>query len=211
MLILASASEARRALLEQINVEHSVMVSEINEDNFYHENIKELVQILAAKKAESVVSRLSSDDNLLNYRNKASAILGCDSLFEFNGQAFGKPKSSEEAIERLKEMSSNTGIIHTGHCFIYRKENRSNLREERFNGILKGVVSTKISFSILSPIEISKYVNTEEPMKCAGGFSIDGKGAIFIDSIEGCYSNVIGLSLPWLKKAFNVSSLNLIN
>ena len=70
------------------------------------------------------------------------------------------------------------------------------------NNFCQGVVSTKIEFMCLSNVEILQYASIQEPYKCAGGFSIDGYGGKFIKKIDGCFSNVIGLSLPWLKKNF---------
>ena len=66
--------------------------------------------------------------------------------------------------------------------------------------IIEKIVSTKIRFREIRKPEIDEYVATGEPLNCAGGFSLDGKGGIFISSLEGCYSNVIGLSLPWLSQ-----------
>ncbi len=187
------------------------MVSDVNEKEFSHPNVKSLVEMLSIEKARSVLSKILLCNRDVNYKKKAIAILGCDSLFELNGKFFGKPKNAIEASNRLRILSSRTGIIHTGHCFLYRKSIDYNSREASFSGIIKDVISTKISFSSLSDVEIAKYVQTEEPMKCAGGFSIEGKGSVFIESIDGCYSNVIGLSLPWLKRAFFKAGIPLIN
>jgi len=188
-------------LLSQLSIEHLVMISDVNEKDFAHSNVKALVQMLAIAKAKSVLSKILFEKGTENYKNKALAILGCDSLFEFDGKIFGKPENSIEASNRLAIMSSRSGILHTGHCFIYKTMASPNSREEGFSGVIKNVISTKINVSCISDHEISRYVQTGEPMKCAGGFSIDGKGAAFIESIEGCYSNVIGLSLPWLRSA----------
>ncbi len=211
MLILASASKARRDLLRQLSIDHLVMISDVNENDFSHTNVKELVQMLSIEKAKSVLSKLDLSTEGSNYKNKALAILGCDSLFELNGKFFGKPKNSLEASQRLKMISSRSGKIHTGHCLLYRKSTNSGFREEEFSGVIKSVISTKINFSALTDAEIAKYVQTEEPMRCAGGFSLEGKGSAFIEGIEGCYSNVIGLSLPWLKKALNASDIPFMN
>ena len=67
------------------------------------------------------------------------------------------------------------------------------------NGFSEGVVSTKVEFICLSNIDILKYASTSEPYNCAGGFAIEGYGGLFIKKIDGCFTNVIGLSLPWLK------------
>ncbi|KGG20719.1 Septum formation protein Maf [Prochlorococcus marinus str. SS2] len=205
-MILASASQARRNLLEQLSIKYAVMVSHIDEGKYNSQNVKELVQALSFAKTESVVS-----EYIFNCRkeNKALAILGCDSLFEFDGEILGKPRNKSEAICRLEKFSSKSGILHTGHCLMYRQNLNNKVIGKSFDGIICDVVSTRINFSELSNVEITKYVETGEPINCAGGFAIDGKGAVFIKSIEGCYSNVIGLSLPWLRYALNKAGMSL--
>ena len=76
------------------------------------------------------------------------------------------------------------------------------------NEIFQGVVSTKIEFMSLTINEIINYSEIPEPYQCAGGFAIEGKGGMFIKKIDGCFSNVIGLSLPWLKTNLEKSGLS---
>ena len=201
MLILASASQARKSLIERLSIDYRVIVSQIDEQKFQHPNIKGLVQKLSIAKAEFVDSRFLLKDIDEEFSNRASAILGCDSLFKFNGYVYGKPKTKKNAIERWKMMSGNSGFLHTGHCLMYKSNLKFSFRERFFKGIYSDVISTKINFSNLSDTEIVNYVETEEPINCAGGFAIDGKGAAFIESINGCATNVMGLSLPWLRQA----------
>ncbi|WP_269623223.1 nucleoside triphosphate pyrophosphatase [Prochlorococcus marinus] len=208
MLILASASKARRSLLNQLSINFEVMVSNIDEENSQFRNIKDLVQRLAIAKAQFVQSEIESNYNDLSKNKKILGVLGCDSLFEFNGEIFGKPKNVFEASQRLKMISSQSGVLHTGHCLAYRRINKANKREESFEGLIKGVVSTSIDFCEISDDFIDYYVNTLEPLKCAGGFSIDGKGSTIIKGINGCYSNVLGLSLPWLWDSLDKASIN---
>ena len=92
---------------------------------------------------------------------------------------------------------------------LYRRKKKTNKNPERFEGLLQGVVSTSIQFCKISDDFIDFYVKTLEPLQCAGGFSIDGKGSIFIKGINGCYSNVLGLSLPWLWESLEKSSIAL--
>ncbi len=211
MLILASASKARKSLLKRFGIDHLVIVSEINEDEISHCNVKKLVELLAIAKTESVVSKILLDASTVNHENTAIAVLGCDSLFEFNGEVFGKPRNAIEASDRLSKMSSKSGILHTGHCFMYRKICTNRDREKSFSGIIKNVISTKVNFSRLTDADIVNYVQTGEPLNCAGGFALEGKGSVFIESIEGCYSNVIGLSLPWLRNALSKALIPLFD
>lgn len=179
------------------------MPSDIDEDTYKNENIIDLVQDLANAKAKKVAEKLLKCDlNSFDLR-QIESVLGCDSMFEVQGKFFGKPKNHEEAIERLIMISANTGILHTGHCLLYRKKTKDKVGGSVFSYSFKKVVSTKIHFSEMSLVDIKKYVSTREPLGCAGGFSLDGNGARFIESIEGCFSNVIGISLPWLNKVIN--------
>tara|TARA_B100000700_G_C14793516_1_gene737049 strand:+ start:164 stop:802 length:639 start_codon:yes stop_codon:yes gene_type:complete len=203
VLILASASKARQELLNKAGVNYKIMVSDIEESDFDDSDITLLVQKLSFAKAEKVLSRIINQKSKNNAFDKAFAVLGCDSLFEFKGEIFGKPSSKEEAFDRWKRMSAEKGVIHTGHTLLFtRFPNEEYINSKSFK-VIEGVVSTSVYFEDLSDNEIINYVNTGESLKCAGGFAIDGKASIYIKKIEGCYSNVIGLSLPWLRNSMD--------
>ena len=107
-------------------------------------------------------------------------------------------------------MSGKSGFLHTGHCLILIDNSKCDLKSISLNKSFEGVVSTKIEFMSLSNIEIIKYSLIPEPYNCAGGFAIEGYGGLFIKKIDGCFSNVVGLSLPWLKtnlEKFGLSKL----
>ena len=126
-------------------------------------------------------------------------ILGCDSIFEFKGEAYGKPSNKEEAFIRWKKMSGEFGFLHTGHTLIIGNfDSTSNIF--KITEIIKDTVSSRVYFSNLEDWEIKSYVDTNEPLYCAGGFALEGIGGKYIEKIEGCFSNVMGLSLPWLRK-----------
>ena len=211
MLILASRSKGRKELLQRSGIKFEVIVSNFDEDKIKDRNAKSLVKKLSFKKAEAVVLNILSKSEEYNSKNNVQAVLGCDSLFEFKGEIFGKPRSKEEALNRWIRMSSKFGELHTGHSLIYRNNiGQKDFRNRNFNGLISEVISTKVHFAKLEAPEIADYVDTEEPMNCAGGFAIEGKGAFFVETIDGCYSNVIGLSLPWLRKALVKASLSFI-
>ncbi|WP_269613488.1 nucleoside triphosphate pyrophosphatase [Prochlorococcus marinus] len=196
MFVLASASKARQKLLNQIALKHRVIVSDFDETQ-----LKELdpilkVKFLAKGKAESALKKLIKENQALN---TFEALLGCDSLFEFDGEIFEKPINKEQLISRWQRMSGQSGFLHTGHYLISLDNSKSNIERISQNNSCEGVVSTKIEFMSLSNIEIIKYASIQEPYNCAGGFAIEGYGGLFIKKIEGCFSNVVGLSLPWLK------------
>ena len=128
-------------------------------------------------------------------------------MFEFEGEIFGKPINKEQLLSRWEKMSGKSGFLHTGHYLISIDNSKCDLKSISLNKYLEGVVTTKIDFMCLSNSEILKYALTSEPYNCAGGFAIEGYGGLFIKKIDGCFSNVIGLSLPWLKT--NIEQLGL--
>jgi septum formation protein len=138
-----------------------------------------LVQTLSQCKAQKVANQF-----------KEGLILGCDSILSINGQIYGKPDSPEEAIARWQQMRGNQGKLYTGHTLIDQ-------------GVKKTLIKcgiTTVHFANISDQAIEAYVKTGEPLNCAGSFAIEGKGGLFVEKIEGCHSNVIGLSLPLLRK-----------
>jgi len=189
MLLLASASPARRRLLEQAGIAHHVRVSGIDEEAIRHPDPRDLVQRLAEAKAE-VVARLcreGPEDGWSLADEAFEAVLGCDSVLAFEGETFGKPRDVGEAVARWRRMAGRWGELHTGHCLV-RPHDR-----------LVETVTTRVLFAPLDGAEIEAYVATGEPLACAGGFALEGRGGLVVERIEGCFSNVIGLSLPLLR------------
>ena len=185
MLLLASASPARRRLLEQAAIPHRVQISGVDESTIQDSDPSMLVQLLAKAKAEAVASQLEETG--------ISAVLGCDSVLVFNGVVFGKPVDAQQAAERWRSMRGDWGELHTGHCLLAPGS------EASFSPRLT-CVTTRVLFSDLSDLEIEAYVNSGEPLQCAGGFALEGRGGSCVERLDGCYSNVIGLSLPLLRR-----------
>jgi septum formation protein len=177
--VLASASPARRKLLQMVGIEPVVCQSNFDELQVQSDDPAALVQMLAQCKAETVASQFSD-----------ALLLGCDSVLALNGKIYGKPESSADAIARWQQMRGNEGTLYTGHALIDQKQNQKIVR----CGI------TKVYFAKISDSVIEDYVSTGEPLKCAGSFALEGKGGLFIERLEGCHSNVIGLSLPLLRQ-----------
>jgi septum formation protein len=138
-----------------------------------------VVEILAERKA-SAVSALRPD----------ALVLGCDSLLDLDQTAFGKPGSAEQAAEMWRRLSGREATLFTGHCLIEPGGGRR----------VRGTGRTVVRFGSPSDAEVAAYVASGEPMSLAGGFSIDGRGAPFVEGIDGDPSNVIGLSLPLLRR-----------
>ncbi|MFZ4107383.1 MAG: Maf family protein [Candidatus Planktophila sp.] len=182
-IILASASSSRRRLLESAGLTISVMVSHVDEEtDFFNElSPADMVIALAITKAHTVREQI----------DYPAIIIGCDSTFEFEGQSLGKPGTPEIAVERAKRVQGNSGLLHTGHCVIDTTKDRE----------ISSIVTTKVSFDSMSDDEINDYVASGEPLHVAGGFTLDGFSSPFIPNIEGDYTNVVGISMPFIRKA----------
>jgi septum formation protein len=181
-LILASASEARRSLLSAAGIDVEVMVSGVDESAVAAEDAYSLCLALARAKARTVAADLPADPGIL--------VLGCDSVLAFEGEVFGKPANADEAAKRWAMMRGRSGVLHTGH---------------HLTGLVSGrqaeaVGTTVVHFADVTDEEISAYVATDEPLNVAGSFTLDGRGGAFVERIEGDPGNVIGLSLPLLRK-----------
>ena len=175
------------------------MSSYFDESLVMERNIKDIALKLSFSKAEVIKNKIKEINLKEELKLTSIEILGCDSIFEFKGKAFGKPIDKEDAYRRWLEMSESYGFLHTGHtllfCEFINDSKTVILKKE-----VKKTISSKIVFSKLQNKEISKYVDSLEPLNCAGGFALEGKGGKFIEKIDGCFSNVMGLSLPWLRK-----------
>jgi septum formation protein len=197
MLVLASASPARRRLLEQAAIPHRVQVSGIDEEGVVDSDPQRLVQRLARAKAEAVAEglteRVAASAHL---REPATAVLGCDSLLTVAGVVYGKPADASEAAARWRTMAGCWGELHTGHCLLPPAAARSTQPSQP----LLATVTTRVLFAALSEAEIQAYVASGEPLQCAGGFALEGRGGLLVERLEGCFSNVIGLSLPLLRR-----------
>ncbi|WP_309741709.1 MULTISPECIES: nucleoside triphosphate pyrophosphatase [unclassified Chamaesiphon] len=176
--VLASASPARRRLLQSVGINPLVCVSHFDESLIKLTDPIALVETLALRKAEVVLEQVSN-----------SLVLGCDSVLVVNGEIFGKPQNPDEAFSRWQQMRGRCGTLYTGHALIDQSQTKQVVR----------CGMTQVYFGRVSDAQIQAYVATGEPLVCAGGFALEGKGSAFIDKIEGCHSNVIGLSLPLLR------------
>lgn len=183
-IVLASASVSRRRLLESAGLKPTIMVSHVNEETDFFNAMKpaDMVIALAITKAHTIREHIDFP----------AIIIGCDSTFEFDSQSLGKPATPEMAIERASRVRGNSGLLHTGHCIIDTTKDKE----------ISSIVTTKVTFDNMTDAEIADYVATGEPLQVAGGFTLDGFSSPFIPSIEGDYTNVVGISMPFVRKAF---------
>ncbi len=186
-LLLASASLGRLTTLRSAGVEPLVQESGVDEDAVLAAAPEvtapaEAALLLARAKAEAVTP--TAEDVV---------VVGCDSLLELGRSVHGKPRNAAEATARWRVMRGGSGILHTGHWVVDR-------RPDGHHCATGAVASTMVHFADVSDDEISAYVSTGEPLQVAGAFTIDGLGGAFVERIEGDPHNVVGLSLPLLRR-----------
>jgi len=181
-IVLASQSTSRRRLLEGAGLNPTVIVSHVDEETDFFTSMSpaDMVIALAIAKAHTVRENI----------DYPAIIIGCDSTFDVDGISFGKPETPAVAIERARKISGRSGWLHTGHCIIDTEK-----------GIeIADRITTKVTFDVMNEEEIADYVASGEPLKVAGGFTLDGFGSPFIPVIEGDYTNVVGISMPFLRR-----------
>lgn len=194
-VVLASASPARAMLLSSAGVSFAVAPSAVDEDALTSQLgpravVTDIVQTLAAAKAEAVASQTHGP----------ALVIGCDSMLEFEGRAYGKPGNPESAVARWQEMRGRSGVLHTGHHLIRIS---SSAEQSAIRGALTvahEVVSTHVDFADVTDAEIRAYVATGEPLHVAGAFTLDSLGAAFVTGVTGDHANVVGLSIAALRR-----------
>jgi septum formation protein len=191
LLVLASASPARLATLRAAGLDPVVVVSGVDEDACAGLPPAELTLALAEAKAHAVA-------HLVRGAADGTFVLGCDSLLELDGQPLGKPGSAEEAVRRWRAMRGRAGILHTGHCVL--RLSAGGPEGQGIAAARSAVASTTVHFADVTDAEIEAYVATGEPLHVAGAFTLDGLGGAFVERISGDHHNVVGVSLPLLRR-----------
>ena len=181
--VLASASPARLATLRAAGLDPEVIVSGVDEDGVHADSVAELVLALASAKAGAVSGSVDGD----------GVVIGCDSLLELDGRPLGKPADAAEATSRWLSMRGRTGILHTGHTVL-------RVTDGRVVAAAAETASTTVRFAEITDAEIGAYVGSGEPLAVAGAFTIDGLGGWFVESVDGDHHNVVGLSLPLVRR-----------
>jgi nucleoside triphosphate pyrophosphatase len=176
-LILASKSPRRYELLKQVGLDFEVIPSGVLEDFLKTESPRGHVLRLAEAKAREVANK---------YPDRW--VVAADTIVYINGSILGKPKSREEAVDMLYRLSGQEHRVLTGFS-VCRSEKGETGKE---------AVQTVVRMKPLTAAEITWYVQTGEPFDKAGGYAIQGMGSFMIESIQGSYTNVVGLPLSEL-------------
>lgn len=204
-LLLASASPARLAILRAAGIDPLVEVSDVDEPAVLRE-------LAAARRDPGPVA--AADQVLALARAKARAVarrpvaaaadvvVGCDSMLEMpDTEVVGKPADAAEAVARWRRMRGGSGVLHTGHWLVRPRDGAE----------VGGTASTTVHFADVSDAEIEAYVRTGEPLVVAGAFTVDGLGGPFVDGVEGDHHNVVGLSLPLLRRLLADLGLTIVD
>ena len=166
-------------MLRAAGLRPQVVVSGVDEAAYSAGTPAELAGQLARAKAAAVAAGLDG-----------GLVIGCDSLLDMDGRPLGKPASAAEAADRWRAMAGRTGTLVTGHCVINAATGEQ----------AAAVATTAVRFGTPSEREIAAYVASGEPLAVAGAFTLDGLGGWFVDGIDGDHGNVLGISLPLLRR-----------
>ena len=189
-LYLASTSPARRQTLTQVGLNPLILDHNVDEEALVEEATAdgpvppgEIVQLLARAKAEDAL-----------HADVTGLVIGGDSVFAVDGEVFGKPHTVENAKARWLRQRGKTGVLHSGHWIA-----------DVHNGVIRAGVGGPAEASVtfrddITDEEIDAYIATGEPLKVAGAFTIDARGAAFIEKIEGDPYTVVGMSVSKLRE-----------
>ena len=189
-LVLASASPARLGVLRAAGLDPLVEVADVDEPALLAATPDARpgakVTGLAAAKATTVARRIADD-------HPDALVVGCDSMLLLDGELQGKPGDAETARRRWRAMAGRTGELVTGHTVL-------RTADGAINQVAEGHAVTTVRFARPSDAELEAYLATDEPLAVAGAFTLDGFGGWFVEGIDGDPSNVIGISLPLLRR-----------
>jgi septum formation protein len=189
-IILASASPRRSELLARVGINFEIQPSLIDESSIEITGSPEQKAMqLALLKARDVAKSLEK-----------GIVLGADTIVVLDGEIFGKPKDNEEAFLMLSNLSGRSHTVITGVAIVNAENGLNKVSFE----------ATKVTFSHLTPSRIQAYISTGEPWGKAGAYAVQGKGSLFIERIEGCYFNVVGLPLARVGKMLEEFGISLL-
>lgn len=176
-IILASKSPRRHEILNLAGYSHTIMVSDADETLTEDISPADAVRELSKRKAAAVLSELEKNNE------KDFVIIAADTVVEFDGEIFGKPKDSDDARRMLSAMSGNSHLVHTGVTVTDGRRSASD------------TVSAKVTMRNITEDELEGYIRSGEPMDKAGAYGIQGTAGAFVSSVEGDYFSIMGLPM----------------
>lgn len=186
-IILASKSPRRKEILENLGFEFEIITADTDESSDVTDP-ESLVQILAVRKGSAVQKTHHESDTL---------IISCDTVVACDGRILGKPHSEREAKEMLRSLSGRSHTVLSGLALFYNGKT------------ISGVDKTEVYFAEMPESFIESYVASGDPMDKAGSYAVQGRTSLYIDKIDGCYFNVVGLPVRLLAKLIERLGLNL--
>jgi septum formation protein len=188
--VLASASPRREAILSQIGIDFEVIAPNISENIDYKMKPETIAEQLSCKKAQDVALRLNGD----------AVIIAADTIVIKEGKILGKPSDSHEAFAMIKLLCGGWHTVITGFTIIDKTENNlTRISHEK----------TEVKMRELSDEDIETYIRSREPFDKAGGYGVQGLGALLVEELRGCYFNVVGLPIVKISKALGEMGINL--
>jgi septum formation protein len=184
-LILASASPRRAQILRDAGMRFEIAHANVSESAKRGESAPILTRRLAQAKAQAIVKNIVKK---LGNQSPEAIVIGADTIVDVNGELLGKPRSPRAAREMLSKLVGGTHRVVTSVAAIRLPDRAEDMATE----------STRVRFAPLSTDEIAAYVATGEPLDKAGAYAVQGIGGRFIEAIDGCYFNVVGLPLARL-------------
>ncbi|WDM21007.1 Maf family protein [Paenibacillus polymyxa] len=192
-IILASTSPRRKELLAFLRLPFEVVPSHADESTPESWTPQQIVETLAARKAEAVVNTASQS-------KEAGLVIGSDTIVVLDGSVLGKPADHADAVRMLTALQGRTHRVYTGVACIHTGTGEMLVRHRQ----------TEVTMKPLSQEQIVAYVNTGEPSDKAGAYGIQGMGATLVESIQGCYFNVVGLPLSLLSDMLSDFGVNVL-
>uniref|UniRef100_A0A0K0DJV9 Nucleotide PPase n=1 Tax=Angiostrongylus cantonensis TaxID=6313 RepID=A0A0K0DJV9_ANGCA len=179
IVVLASQSPNRLKLMQQMGIKNLVVrVSNFEENLPRSLPVREFVEQTAVAKLQTVYTEMQ--------RNKEhfDVIIACDTVIYFDGEIIGKPVDAEDAFVTLKRLRGREHAVYSGVAMAYADGDKEVFSEE-----------TLMEFGTYPDRIIKQYVESGEPLRCAGSYAIQGYGAVFVRAVHGCFNNVIGLPI----------------
>jgi septum formation protein len=186
-IVLASGSPRRRELLAGLGVAFEVEVPDVEEVRRPGEAPPAMVLRLARAKAAAVAERRATvGGRTTDGAAAVPLVIAADTTVVVDGEVLEKPRDVAEAAAFVARLAGRVHAVHTGHALRLGDADAADVR------------TTLVRFRSLDDDEIQAYAATGEGLDKAGGYAIQGRGAALVESIDGCYGTVVGLSLPWL-------------